>query len=85
MTKTIRDLAIACRDAAQAVANLSTADKDALLRSMAAALEDDTPAILEANARDMAAAQERGTTGAMPLDCPFRRGRPPCWCASPRS
>ena len=65
MTTTIRDLAIACRDAAQAVAGLSTGDKNALLHAMAEALEHDTPAILEANAADMAAAQGRGTAGAM--------------------
>jgi glutamate-5-semialdehyde dehydrogenase len=65
MTETIRDLAIACRNAAQAVADLSTADKDALLRAMAQALEDDIEAILAANARDMEAAAAKGTTGAM--------------------
>ncbi len=57
--------AIACRDAAQAVAQLSTDDKNALLRAMAAALEADEAAILAANARDLAAATEKGITGAM--------------------
>ncbi|MCR6661907.1 MAG: glutamate-5-semialdehyde dehydrogenase [Luteimonas sp.] len=65
MTTTIRELAIACRDAAQAVADLSTDDKNALLVSMADGLEADTPAILDANARDMAAAEAKGTVGAM--------------------
>ncbi|TDK22284.1 glutamate-5-semialdehyde dehydrogenase [Luteimonas aestuarii] len=65
MTQTIRDLALACRDAAQAVAELSTDEKNALLRSMALSLEDDTPAILQANASDMAAAEAKGTAGAM--------------------
>ncbi len=65
MTKTIRELAIACREAAQAVADLSTDDKNALLLSMAQGLEDDVPAILDANARDMATAEAKGTVGAM--------------------
>jgi glutamate-5-semialdehyde dehydrogenase len=65
MTQTLRELAIACRDAAQAVAALSTARKDALLAAMADALEDDATAILAANARDLAAAEARGTTGAL--------------------
>jgi glutamate-5-semialdehyde dehydrogenase len=65
MTKTIRDLAIDCRNAAQAVADLSTADKNALLLAMAQTLEDDTDAILAANARDMEAAAAKGTAGAM--------------------
>lgn len=61
----IKSQAIACRDAAQAVAQLSTGDKNALLRAMAAALEADEAAILAANARDLAAATEKGITGAM--------------------
>lgn len=61
----IKSQAIACRDAAQAVAQLSTDDKNALLRAMAAALEADEAAILAANARDLAAATEKGITGAM--------------------
>lgn len=61
----IKSQAIACRDAAQAVAQLSTDDKNALLRAMAAALEADEAAILGANARDLAAAAEKGVTGAM--------------------
>ncbi len=65
MTKTIRELAIACREAAQAAADLSTDDKNALLLSMAQGLEDDVPAILDANARDMATAEAKGTVGAM--------------------
>lgn len=65
MTGSIHDLAIACRDAAHAVAALSTAEKDAMLRSMAQALEDDADVILAANALDLAAATAKGTAGAM--------------------
>ena len=65
MTMTIRELAIACRDAAQAVADLSSDDKNALLLSMADGLEADVPVILAANAKDMAAAEAKGTVGAM--------------------
>ena len=61
----IKSQAIACRDAAQAVAQLSTDDKNALLRAMADALEADEAAILAANARDLAAATEQGIAGAM--------------------
>ena len=61
----IRDQALRCRDAAQVLAQLDTGAKDALLRSMAAALEHDADAILAANARDLEAARARGTAGAM--------------------
>lgn len=61
----IREAAIACRDAAGAVAALSTDAKDALLRAMADALEADAAAILDANARDLAAARASGSGGAM--------------------
>jgi glutamate-5-semialdehyde dehydrogenase len=67
MTETsgIRHQALRCRAAAQALAQLDTAAKDALLRAMAQALEDDAEAILAANAKDLEAARARGTTGAM--------------------
>ena len=61
----IKQQALQCRDAAQQIAQLSTEAKNALLRSMAASLEADTDAILEANAKDMAAAEGKGTAGAM--------------------
>lgn len=61
----IQQLALACRDAAQAVAQLSTDAKDALLRAMAQALLDDADAILAANAQDIAAAQAKGIGTAM--------------------
>ncbi len=61
----IREQALRCRDAAQALAQLDSVAKDALLVSMARALEDDADAILAANARDLEAARARGTGGAM--------------------
>lgn len=61
----IKQQALRCRDAAQRIAQLSTEAKNALLRAMAASLEADTNAILEANAKDMATAEGKGTTGAM--------------------
>lgn len=61
----IKQQALQCRDAARQIAQLSTEAKNALLRAMAACLEVDAGAILEANAKDMAAAESKGITGAM--------------------
>ena len=61
----IRQQALQCRTAAQALAQLDPAAKDALLRAMADALDQDAEAILAANARDLEAARANGTTGAM--------------------
>ncbi len=61
----IKQQALQCRDAAQRIAQLSTDAKNALLVAMAASLEADTDAILAANAKDMAAAEGKGITGAM--------------------
>lgn len=61
----IRELAQRCRNAAQAVAQLSSEAKRALLDGMAAALEADTDAILAANALDLAAARDKGVGSAM--------------------
>ncbi|MBB3343134.1 glutamate-5-semialdehyde dehydrogenase [Luteimonas sp. RC10] len=63
--QTLRDQALACREAARTLAGLRTAARDALLRAMADALDAHAEAILAANARDVAAAQARGTTGAL--------------------
>lgn len=57
--------ALACREAAQAIAELGTEPKRALLAAMADRLDARADDILAANAKDMAAATERGTTGAM--------------------
>ena len=61
----IREQALACRDAAQTVAALSTDAKNVLLRAMADALQADAGAILAANAEDLRAAQAKGIGSAM--------------------
>ena len=61
----IRQLALECRDAAQVLAMLPTAAKDAMLRAMADALVRDRAAILAANARDLDAAAGKGIGAAM--------------------
>ncbi|MGJ4729568.1 glutamate-5-semialdehyde dehydrogenase [Luteimonas sp. SDU101] len=61
----IRQLALQCRDAAQVLATLPTAAKDAMLRTMADTLEADRDAILAANAQDLEAASAKGVGGAM--------------------
>ncbi|WP_454831401.1 glutamate-5-semialdehyde dehydrogenase [Pseudoxanthomonas wuyuanensis] len=61
----IKQQALQCREAAQAIAQLSTDAKNALLRAMADALSADRATILQANARDMEAASAKGITGAM--------------------
>ena len=62
---TIREQALACRDAAQVVAALDTASKRALLRDMAVALEVQSTEVLAANAEDMRQAVAKGVQGAM--------------------
>lgn len=64
-TADIRAQALACRNAAQHLAQLSSTAKTALLEAMAAALEADADAILAANTRDLDAAREKGTGTAM--------------------
>ncbi len=61
----IKTLALHCRDAAQALAQLSAPAKQAMLEAMAAALEADAAAILAANARDLEAARAKGVGGAL--------------------
>ncbi len=61
----IEDLARKGRAAQRQLARASDAEKAAGLRAAARAIRADAPAILEANARDMAAGEERGLTGAM--------------------
>ncbi|WP_395119144.1 glutamate-5-semialdehyde dehydrogenase [Rhodanobacter sp. FW102-FHT14D06] len=62
---TIREQALACRNAAQVVAALDTGTKRALLRDMAAALEAQSTAVLAANAEDVQQAAAKGVQGAM--------------------
>jgi glutamate-5-semialdehyde dehydrogenase len=62
---TIRQQALACRDAAKVIAELGSAAKRALLRDMAAALETQSAAVLAANAEDMRQATAKGVQGAV--------------------
>ena len=61
----MRELALAAREAGIAIAGLPTAAKRAALRAMAAALERDAAAILDANAHDVAAAVAAGRNAAL--------------------
>ena len=61
----IRTRALACRDAAPAIATLDADARRALLRDMAAAVDAHAAAILDANAKDMAGAADKGVQGAM--------------------
>jgi len=65
MKASVRDSALLCQQAATQIAALSTDAKNALLRSMADALQAQTAAILAANAEDMKAAREKGIGEAM--------------------
>ena len=62
---TIRTQALACRAAAQRIAELDTVSKRALLLEMAERLEARGEAILAANAEDMREAAAKGVQGAM--------------------
>ncbi|MEN5426179.1 glutamate-5-semialdehyde dehydrogenase [Stenotrophomonas pennii] len=61
----IEQQARACRAAANVVAGLDTAQRTAVLRAMATALESHAGQILAANARDLAAARDKGIGSAM--------------------
>lgn len=61
----IRTAALACREAAQAIAMLSSARKNDLLLAMATRLDTDAASILTANAEDMRSAKEKGVGSAM--------------------
>jgi len=65
MSASVREQALACRAAAQAVAELDAAARRRLLAGLADALAADEAAILAANAQDLAAAVARGTAPAL--------------------
>jgi glutamate-5-semialdehyde dehydrogenase len=65
MSETIREMALACRDAAHAVAMLDTSAKRNLLLAMAEQLDVQRDTILAANALDMQRAAEKGIGSAM--------------------
>jgi len=61
----IKTLALECRQAAQALAELGSDAKQVLLQTMAAFLEQDADLILAANARDLEEAAGKGIGSAM--------------------
>ena len=61
----VRALAQRARKAARALGPRPRADKDRALLAIAKGIEASTKTILEANAKDLAAAEARGTKGAM--------------------
>ncbi|MDF2694753.1 MAG: Gamma-glutamyl phosphate reductase [Labilithrix sp.] len=61
----VRQACLRARRAARALAPRSSADKDAALAAIAAGIEANAPAILEANRRDIEAARQKGTKGAL--------------------
>ena len=65
MKASVRDSAILCQRAAVQVAALSTEARNALLCSMADALQAQAQAILAANAEDLRLAREKGIGEAM--------------------
>ncbi|MGB0132526.1 glutamate-5-semialdehyde dehydrogenase [Dokdonella sp.] len=65
MTNDMKSAALQCREAAQAVAALSSQAKHDLLIAMAERIEANLSSILEANALDMRNAGERGIAPAM--------------------
>jgi glutamate-5-semialdehyde dehydrogenase len=65
MTDDIKRMALACREAAQPLSQLSSRAKAELLEAMAAALEADASDLLAANAQDLQAARDNGIGSAM--------------------
>lgn len=63
--ETIHQMGRQARAAAYKLAQLSSDEKNAILRSMATAVRKATPELLEANAKDLAAGTEKGLSGAM--------------------
>ena len=64
-TPTVAEQSRAAKAAARALAQLPSAVKDRALRAVADALQDRTPEILEANARDLEAGRAAGLSGAL--------------------
>ena len=61
----IRDLAQQAREASHVIATLSTTAKNDLLLAMADALEANAKSLIAENAKDLAAARDRGLSAAM--------------------
>lgn len=65
MTSDLKSSALNCREAAGAVAAMTSGAKRRLLESMAGRIEANLPLILDANALDLAQAEHRGIGSAM--------------------
>jgi glutamate-5-semialdehyde dehydrogenase len=63
--ETIHQMGRQARAAAYQLAQLTSDEKNAILRAMAAAIRESAPALLEANAEDLAAGREKGLSAAM--------------------
>ena len=59
------DMGIKARAASAALAKATSGDRTGAIRAMAGAIRDAAPTILEANARDMVAARDKGLSAAM--------------------
>jgi glutamate-5-semialdehyde dehydrogenase len=64
-TQSVAELCLGAREAARVLAQADADVKDRALEAIAAALQARTPEILEANARDLAAARETGLSDAL--------------------
>ena len=62
---TIHQLGRQARAAAYQLAQLTSAEKNTILRSMAAAIRRNAPLLIEANGKDLAAGEEKGLSAAM--------------------
>jgi glutamate-5-semialdehyde dehydrogenase len=65
LQETIHQMGRQARAAAYKLAQLSSDEKNAILRKMAAAIRESTPQLLAANALDLAAGTEKGLSAAM--------------------
>jgi glutamate-5-semialdehyde dehydrogenase len=63
--ETIHQMGRQARQAAYKLAQLTSAEKNAILRAMAAAVRTQAPAIMEANAIDLEAGRQKGLSSAM--------------------
>ena len=63
--ETIHQMGRQARAAAYHLAKLTSDEKNAILRAMGAAIRQRVPALLEANAKDIAAGREKGLSAAM--------------------
>ena len=62
---TIHQMGRQARAAAYQLAQLTSEEKNSILRAMAAAIRERAPILLEANARDLAAGKEKGLSAAL--------------------